>query len=126
MEQILDYKLAESRLSAKEFSSRPTAVNKSTNPRTRHRETPHEKLMLELYNADLRGNFPEINPKAPCLRVPLVYAAMAATAGRFELCRQTVQITRAMHNSIVDLVPATINKSLGMLARSKKKPAAKA
>ena len=85
----------------------------------------YERAALEIFNADLHRSFPEVDLTTPSARANLVRAAMLKCSSRFELCKQAVKLTRALHDSNSQRVPATINRSLQFIATSGRKPVAK-
>jgi len=90
-------------------------TSKKHNPRSKYRVTKHEKIELEIFNADLRRSYPNIDDTPP-LRSALVHRATETNCSRFRLCLDVMTLARAIHNPMTRRVAVTVNDALQMLA----------
>jgi hypothetical protein len=96
---------------------------KSTAVLRKYKPTPYEKAAMYALDADLRKQHQRISDN-PGERAELVRKVFRTHPDKYQLCREVVRVTRVSHNSGSDRFPTTINKTLRMLARDGKKPAA--
>ena len=95
------------------------------NPRSKYRVSKHEKIELEIFNADLRRSYPNIDD-APPLRSVLVHHAAQMGGSRFRLCQDVARLTRAIHDSNTRRIAVSVNAALQMLAAAQRRPMATA
>jgi len=97
-------------------------TSKKHNPRSKYRVTKHEKIELEIFNADLKRSYPHVDIDTPPLRSALVHRVAQMGGNRFRLCRDVMALTKAFHNPSTRRVATTINDAIKMLVKEQRKP----
>ena len=96
------------------------------NPRSKYRVSKHEKIELEIFNADLKRSYPHVDIDTPPLRSALVHHVAHVSGSRFRLCQDVARLTRAIHDSNTRRIAVSVNAALQMLAAAQRRPMATA